>query len=330
MKAQVLKNFGGPEAFELQEKERPILGPLEVLVRVKATSINPVDYKIRSGILAGIAPALPMILHGDMAGVVEAVGSKVSRFNTGDEVYGCIGGVKGTPGALNEYVAVDPDLIALKPKTLSMRESAALPLVSITAWEGLVDRARVERDQTVLVYGGTGGVGHIAVQLAKAFGAKVFATASSEEKLKLALSLGADHVINYQAKSVSDFVQQFTEGKGFQIVFDSVGGNNIQNAIQATRLSGQVVVTQKHDRVDITPMYMKGLTLHTVLMLIPLLYNQGRAHHGFILEQIAKLVDAGKLKPLVDPTRFDLKDVSAAHAYAESGKNLGKVVINLP
>ena len=163
-------------SFNQVERPRPTPQGGEVLVRISASAVNPLDTKIRAGAAAHARHPLPATLGLDLAGVVEAIGEGVEGFHPGDEVYGMTGGVGGVPGTLAEYAAVDADLLAHKPSSLSMREAAALPLVVITAWEGLVDRANVQPGQTVLVQGGAGGVGHVAVQIAKAFGAEVFAT----------------------------------------------------------------------------------------------------------------------------------------------------------
>src|ERR1700759_2007065 len=174
MKAVILSEYGGP--FELREVEKPVAGEGQVLVTVRASAVNPLDLKIKAGKAAHAEPRLPAILGIDMAGVVEAVGEGVDSFSVGDEVYGMTGGIAGIPGSLAEYQAADARLIALKPAALSFREAAALPLGIITAWEGLVDRAKVGPGKTVLVHGGAGGVGHLAVQVAVAAGATVFAT----------------------------------------------------------------------------------------------------------------------------------------------------------
>ncbi len=166
MKAYVVWNYGPNAQFELADILKPTIRPGHVLIQVKATSLNPVDWKIRT-LDVPIAPELPAVLHGDVAGVVTEVGEGVSTFNVGDEVYGCAGGVKGQGGALAEYMLADAQLLAHKPQTLGFRETAALPLVSITAWEGLIDRARVQPGQQVLVHAAAGGVGHVALQLAK-------------------------------------------------------------------------------------------------------------------------------------------------------------------
>src|SRR5271170_3984580 len=161
---------------------RPALEANQVLVRISASGVNPLDTKIRAGQAAHARQPLPAVLGLDVAGTVEEVGPSVIAFSPGDEVYGMVGGVGGLQGTLAEFIAVDADLLALKPKNLSMREAAALPLSVITAWEGLVDRASVHADQQVLIHAGAGGVGHIAVQIAQSFGARVFATVSAEKK----------------------------------------------------------------------------------------------------------------------------------------------------
>lgn len=326
MKAIIIEQFGEPNVFQETDLPIPSVTAHQVLIRVAATSVNPVDLKIRRG--ADIAPDFPAVLHGDVAGVVEAVGDKVTQFKVGDEVYGCAGGVKGMGGALAEYMVADAELIARKPKSLTMVEAAALPLVSITAWEGLIDRAKVSSGQKVLVYGGTGGVGHLGVQLAKWAGAKVYATVSSEEKAAIASNLGADATINYRHTPVEDFVAEHTDGNGFDVVFDTVGNDNLQNAFKAAKLNGTVVSTVSRSQQDLSLLHAKGLTLHLVYMLIPMLSDTNRAYHGKIMTKLADLVDQGQVSPLIDSQSFTFDDVAAAHAYVESGKAIGKVVLN--
>ena len=327
MKAFVIDRFGEPNIFQARDLPKPKLLPNSVLIEVAATSVNPVDIKIRQGAVAKIAPDFPAVLHGDVAGIIEAVGSNVDRFKVGDEVYGCAGGVRGTGGALAEYMLADASLIAHKPKSLTMIEAAALPLVSITAWEGIIDRAKVQSGQKVLVYGGTGGVGHVGVQLAKWAGAEVYATVSSEAKAAIALSLGADATINYSDTSVEEFVARHTEGKGFDVVFDTVGNDNLQNAFKAAKLNGTVVSTVSMSEQDLTLLHAKGLTLHLVYMLIPMLSGINRAYHGEILRKVAKLVEEKQIRPLIDDKTFSFAEIAAAHAYLESGV-VGKVVLS--
>src|SRR4029077_14089362 len=180
MEAYIVEEPGGN--FHKADLPRPALKPNHVLVRIKASGVNPLDIKIRAGKAAHAKQPLPAVLGLDMAGVIEDVGPGVTDFKRGDEVFGMVGGVGGLQGTLAEFIAADVDLLAPKPSKLSMRQAAALPLVAITAWEGLVDRAKVRAGQTVLVHAGAGGIGHIAIQLVRAYGARVFATVSAEKK----------------------------------------------------------------------------------------------------------------------------------------------------
>jgi len=327
MKAHVIYAFGEPNEFRTIDIPRASIGEGEVRVKVRASSVNAVDWKIRRGIAAVLAPDFPAVLHGDVAGVVEEVGIGVRQFKPGDEVYGCAGGVKGLGGALAEYMSADAKLLAHKPASLSMREAATLPLVSITAWEGLIERAAVKPGQRVLVHAGAGGVGHIAVQLAKWAGAEVYSTVSSTEKMEVVRRLGADAAINYKDQTVSDYVQQYTDGKGFDIVFDTVGGENLDASFQAAAVNGAVVSISTHSTHDLSLLHQKGLSLHVVFMLIPMLHNQSREKHGRILRNIADLVDAGKIRPLLDKQGYSFEEASLAHRRLESGEAIGKVAL---
>lgn len=329
MKAQLIKKFGDPSVFELSDISKPPIKAGHVLVKVHATSVNQIDCKIRSGAVSAIAPEFPAILHGDVAGIVDTVSSDVKNFKVGDEVYGCAGGLKGSPGALAEFMLVDTRLIAKKPKSLSMLEAAALPLVSITAWEALFKKAYLMDDNKILIHGGIGGVGHIAVQLAKWRGATVYTTVLKNEDFDLAKSLGADEVINAKEETVEMYVTKLTNDKGFDIVFDTVGGPNLEKSLIAAGINGSVVTTAARSTLDLSPMHNKSLTLAAVFMLLPILKNEGREEHGKILSEIAKIVDEGKLKPLIDPNKFTLETVKDAHAFLESGKAQGKVVISI-
>ena len=184
---------------------RPRPGTNQALVRIHASGVNPLDTKLRAGKAAHARQPLPAVLGVDMAGIVEEVGPCVTAFQPGDEVYGMAGGVGGHPGTLAEVMVADADLLARKPKNLSMREAAALPLAVITAWEGLVDRAKVREKQTVLIHAGTGGVGFIAIQIAQAYGATVFATVSPEKK-KVVEDLGASPV-DYRSTPLEEYVK---------------------------------------------------------------------------------------------------------------------------
>jgi NADPH2:quinone reductase len=327
MKVQAIAQFGDPSVFQTMDLPRPEIIPGHVLIRVAATSVNPVDFKLRRGAMPAIAPAFPAVLHGDVAGVIEEVGEGVTAFKPGDEVYACAGGFKGMGGALAEYMLADADLVALKPRSLTMKEAAALPLVAITAWESLINRAKIQPGQTVLIHAATGGVGHIGIQLAKWAGAKVFTTASNARKLAIARNIGADIAIDYRQQTVEDYVAEYTSGKGFDVVFDTVGKDNLDKSFAAAALNGTVVSISSRSTHDLSPLHAKGLSLHVVFMLIPLLHQIGRSQHGKILFNIAKLVDQGVIRPLLDPKLFSFSEVAAAHQYAESGQAVGKVTL---
>lgn len=327
MKAQIIKQFGTPSVFELVDLPMPELKPGYVLIRVCATSVNQIDCKIRSGLVTAIAPDFPAILHGDVAGIVEAVSPDVTSFNVGDEVYGCAGGLKGSPGALAEFMLADARLIAHKPQSLTMQQAAALPLVSITAWEGLFKKARLNDNDLILIHGGVGGVGHIALQLAKWCGARVATTVLKQEDFPLARSLGADEVINAKEEALESYLHRLTNNRGFDIVFDTVGGANLDKSLLAACENGCVVTTAARSTHDLSPMHNKGLSLHAIFMLLPILRNEHRVAHGKILAEVSKIVDEGKLKPLIDPHIFSLSTVHEAHALLESGKAKGKVIV---
>ncbi|MGA8942196.1 MAG: zinc-dependent alcohol dehydrogenase family protein [Thermoactinomyces sp.] len=328
MRAQVIRQFGSPDVFETVEADRPAILPGHVLIRVAASSVNPIDTKIRSGAVPNLAPKLPAILHGDVSGVVEEAGEGVDSFRVGDEVFACAGGLKNTHGgALADYLLVPEKLAAKKPRSLSFREAAAIPLVSITAWEAVFERGRVQDCHNVLVHGGTGGVGHIALQLAKTTGANVYTTVSSKRKGELARQLGADHVINYRETDVPEYVKKYTDGEGFDVVIDTVGGTNIDHSFQAVKTGGTVVTIASRSAHDLTPMHNKGLTLHAVFMLIPFLTGKGLSRHGQILKQISQWADEGKIKPLLDEKTYSFDEVAKAHERLESGQAIGKIAL---
>jgi NADPH2:quinone reductase len=313
--------------FVQTEAKIPAPGDRDVLVRVLASSVNPLDLKIRAGQAAHARQPLPAVLGLDMAGVVEAVGAQVSEFAAGDEVYGMVGGVGGLQGTLAEYVSVDADLLAHKPRSLSMREAAALPLTTITAWEGMIDRAQVKEGQTVLVHAGAGGVGHVAVQLAVAYGAKVFATVSPEKEAVVA-SFGATP-LDYTSMTTEQMMSVATEGQGFDIVYDTLGGKTLDDSfIAVQRYTGHVVSCLGWGTHALAPLSFRGATYSGVFTLMPLLTGYGKAHHGWILKEAAKLVDAGKLKPLMHEGSYSVESVAEAYRAAADRK-IGKVVVEL-
>lgn len=337
MKAMIIKAFGSEDVFEQAQLPTPQLIDGHVLIKVAATSVNTVDTMIRAmGDELPLAPALPGVLGMDFSGTVEAVGKGVTNFAVGDEVYGCAGGLVDLQGALAEYMLADAKLIAYKPKNLSMREAAALPLVAITAYEGLMRANLIDasnnainaKDKQVLVHGGSGGVGHVALQLAHYFGADVYSTGGGDAQLALIEKLGATP-INYKTDTVTDYVAKHTQGKGFDIVFDSVGGANMANSFEAAALNGQVASTVSMVELDLSTAHFKGLSLHVVFMLIPMLHNQQREQHGKILSALTGIIEAGGLTPVLDSEQFSLSQVGAAHARLSSGQAMGKVVVDI-
>lgn len=326
MKAMILNKYGEDAVFEVTEVATPTLKSGEVLVKIAASSVNTVDTMIRKmGEDLPLSPETPALLGMDFAGTIEAIADDVTKYKIGDQVYGCAGGLAGLPGTLAEYIAADSKLIAKKAKNISMKEAAAIPLVGITAYEGL-KRAGIASGQKVLVHGGSGGVGHIALQLAKYFGADVYSTGGGLKQLELIEKLGAK-AINYKTESVEAYVEKHTNGAGFDLVYDSVGADNLINSFNAAALNGQVATTVSMCELDLTPAHFKGLSLHVVFMLIPMLHNHKREAHGEILKDITEIIEAGALKPVLEEQQFSLEEVGKAYARLESGEGRGKVVI---
>lgn len=330
MHVMELRAFGDPEEFQVAERPVPRPEAGQVLVRVAATSVNPIDTKIRAGAVPGIAPALPAILHVDVAGTVAAVGLGVTRFREGDAVYGFAGGVKERQGALAEYVVVPEGDLAPAPRNLPLAEVAALPVVAATAWEALFMRKVLAPGMRVLIHGGTGGVGHIALQLARRAGCQVSTTVSTPAKAELARSLGADEIIYYLDETVSDYVQRLTGGQGFDVVFDTVGGANLGQSFAATRVNGNVLAIAARGQHDLSLLHARGLSLHVVFSLAPLVYGVNPGRIGDILTAVTQSVELGSLKPLIDPQRYALVDVAAAHRAVESGAVVGKALVVVP
>jgi NADPH:quinone reductase len=326
MKALVLENFNTP--FALKELPNPVAGPGQVLVKVHASGVNPLDLKIAAGEAAHAQTRLPAILGIDLAGEIVTLGAGVTRFRTGDAVYGMTGGIAGVPGSLAEYAAVDADLLALKPRSLSMREAAALPLIFITAWEAMVDKANVQQGNSVLVHGGAGGVGHIAVQLAKAKGANVYATVRPEYEA-LILQYGATP-LDYTLLTVEEYVRLHTDDQGFDIVLDTVGGPVLDASFKAAkRYTGHVVSILGWGTHSLAPLSFRSATYSGVFTLYPLISGQGRAHHGEILTAATTLIDEGRIKPLVHARTYTLAEIADAYQSMRQGKTTGKIVVSV-
>ena len=314
------------EPLRRVEVPTPRPGPGEVLVRVAASAVNPLDTKIRAGAAEHARQPLPAILGIDMAGTVVAAGTGATRFGEGDAVYGMAGGVGGQPGSLAGYMVADTRLLARKPANLTMREAAAVPLAFITAWEGLVDRAAVGAGQSVLVQGGAGAVGQMVLQLARAKGATTWATGSPRARATIE-QLGARFVD--KAEAPAGVVAREAAGRGFDIIFDTAGGPSLDAAFHMVCRLGHVVSALGWGTHALAPLSFRAASYSGVFTLLPLLTGDGREHHGAILAEAAKLAEAGALVPALDPRRFTLATVDDAYRAIEARTASGKLVVDV-
>lgn len=329
MKACQLLAFGATDQFKLVDLPRPNISADHVLLEVKASSINQIDIKIRRGLVPEISPTLPAILGADVAGEIIEVGQNVNHLKVGDRVYGMIGGLNGLSGALAQYVSAHHLLLAPIPHKLSYAEAAALPLVGLTAYDALFGNGsqRIGSNTKLLIHGGLGGVGHVALQLVKHTGATIVTTVSDDRDFQLAKQFGATHVVNYKRTTVNEYVNEYTDGQGFDSILDTVGGPNLENSLQAAIIYGNIVTIAARTNLDLTPLHNKGLTLRAVFTLAPLLTKRFQ-HLQTLLSQFTKMVDQFNIKPLLAEQQFSLDSAAKAHDYLESGKARGKVVIS--
>lgn len=329
MKAILMTGAGNSEVLQMRELPKPnFICDTELLIKLYAAGINPIDTKIRKR--GTFYPEkMPAILGCDGAGVVEAVGINVKNFRIGDEVYFCHGGLGDRQGNYAEYTTIDEQFVAHKPKSVSFAEAAAAPLVLITAWEALYERGRLEPGEKVLIHAGAGGVGHVAIQLAKLKSADVCTTVSSQEKANFVRRLGADYPIFYQQ---TDFVQaalNWTNGEGVDLLFDTVGKDTLQKSFPAVRVYGDVVtILEPAANTVWKAARTRNLRISLELMLTPMLQGlvSAQQHQTEILRQCAKWMDAGELKIHV-AHQFPLKDAARAHQMLENGSMMGKVVL---
>nr|WP_218167757.1 zinc-dependent alcohol dehydrogenase family protein [Pseudomonas yamanorum] len=312
----ILNSFGGPESFELCDVPKPVPHAGQVLVRVHATSINPLDYQVRRGDYSGLVP-LPAITGHDVSGVVEEVGPGVTTFAPGDEVWYTPQIFEG-PGSYAEYHVAHESIIGKKPSSLSHLEAASLSLVGGTAWEALVVRGALKVGESILVHGGAGGVGHVAIQLAKAMGAKVFTTVR-EANAEFARSMGADVIIDYEKEDYVDVIQRETAGRGVDVVFDTIGGNTLSRSPDALAQLGRVVsiVDIAHPQ-NLVQAWGKNASYHFVFTR----QNRGK------LDEMSALIANGKLRPHLGAV-YSLADIPLAHSRLESPNNgiQGKIAI---
>jgi NADPH:quinone reductase len=316
VRAMVIPDFGSPELFEEREVEKPQPGPGEVLVRVLAAGTNPVDAKFRAN---GDAMGLeaPIVLGADISGVVEEVGAGVTDLAPDEEVYYTpeVSG-PGSNGSYAEYHVARADIVARKPASLSHEEAAAVPLAGGTAYEAIVRRLAVRVGETVLIHGGAGGVGSIAVQIAKATGARVLASAGTHNQDTLR-ELGVDVAIDYTSEDVFKIALDDTAGAGVDVVFDTVGGDLIAKSIQSTRVFGRLASIISLQG-GLTPGYRLNQTFHGVFLL----------RERVRLDEMTHLIERGQMRPLVDEV-VPLDQVAKAHERLESGHGRGKVVLRV-
>jgi len=336
MRAVVISESGSPDVLNVEELDQPqITEPNQLLIRVMAAGINPIDTKLRGNGLY-FPDGFPAVLGCDGAGIVESVGSDVSRFQAGDQVYYCYGGLgkrigNHSLGNYAEYAVVEEAYVAIKPDCLAFDEAAAAPLVLITAWEALFDRAGIQSGQKVFIHAGAGGVGHVAIQLAKIAGCEVATTISSDEKAAFVKELGADLVINYKHEDVAEALLKWSDGEGVHVAFDTVGGAAFNQLVPAmAHYSDLVTILQVPADVDWKALRLKNVRVSQELMLTPMVYDLREAaeHQGDILEQCAQLFDEKQLSIFVSDV-LPLEDAAKAHTMIEAGGTTGKIVLDL-
>ena len=306
MKAIVIHEYGGPEVLKYEEIPRPEPNDDQLLIRVIAAGVNPVDGMIRSGMFKGNR-AFPIILGGDVAGVVEKVGSKITKFKLGDPVFAYVG--LDNSGGYAQYALVTEREAAPKPKALTYVEAAAVPIVAITAWQALVDAARLSAGQTVLIHGGSGGVGSFAIQIAKARGAKVIASASTANQDFLK-QLGADVAVDYTKQKFEDVA------KDVDVVLDSIGGDTLARSYGVVKKGGIIVsLVARPKESELEKHGIRGSALNA-------------EPNSEELSEIGKLIDERKIKVIVSQT-FPLSEAMKAQEQVATGHTRGKIVLKV-
>ncbi len=316
MKAVRQHGNGGPEVLKCEDAPKPSAKAGEVLIAIHAAAVNPVDWKLREGRRGGGGASGELTIPGfDVSGVVESIGEGVTKFKPGDEVFamtslrlGSGGGVSG--GAYAEYVAVVEAQVAAKPANIDHEHAAAVPLAALTAWQALFDTAKLSEGQTVLIHAGAGGVGHFAVQLAKARGARVIATASSPENLEFLKQIGADVIVNYKQQKFEDVARDV------DVVLDTIAGETQERSFACLKEGGFLVsILQPPTAAKLKERNLRG----AVILVKP---------DGAELAEIAQLIEAGKVKPEVSAT-FPLADAAKAQELNKAGHVRGKVVLKV-
>ena len=330
MKAVLMTAVGDPQTLKYEDiKEPEILKSTQLKIKLHAAGVNPVDTKIRRNGVFYNQP-LPAVLGCDGAGVVVETGTATSHFSIGDHVWFCHGGLGREQGNYAEYNVLDERFVSLMPNTFSFIEAAAAPLVLITAWGALFERGGLQAGQTVLIHAGAGGVGHVAIQLAKIKGAKVITTVSCNKKAAFVKSLGADEVIIYTEKDFPQAINDLTDGKGVDLIFDTVGADVFKNSIPVTAYFGRLITLLDPGELNLNEARMRNLLIGFELMLTPMLKDlpEARDNHVKILNQCAQWANQGFLKVHVSK-QLPLNEALIAHQLIEDGHTSGKIVLSI-
>lgn len=330
MKAILMTQPGAADTLEARDIPEPLMTePTQIKVRLRAAGVNPIDTKIRRNGLLGPGP-LPAVLGCDGAGEVIEIGAEVDRFQVGDRVWFCHGGLGIEPGNYAEFTVLDQRWAAPMPRTLDFEEAAAGPLVLITAWGMLYDRGRLQAGQTALIHAGAGGVGHVALQLAKLRGARVLTTVGSAENAALAKDWGADEVINHREQDFVAEVIRLTDGQGADLIAEMVGPEVFARSIGCTAHFGDIITLLDPGNVPLAEARLRNLRIGFELMLTPQLRSltAAREHQVNILRQCGELIDAGQLRLHVSRV-LPLEQAAEAHRQIETAHTVGKVVLRI-
>ena len=330
MKAMLMTAVGDPDVLKFQEIAEPeISTTTQIKIKLQAAGVNPVDTKVRRNGVFFDHP-LPAVLGCDGAGIVVETGTAAHQFNVGDKVWFCHGGLGREPGNYAEYTVIDERWASLSPKTFSFAEAAAAPLVLITAYGALFDRGGLQAGQTVLIHAGAGGVGHVAIQLAKLKGAKVITTVNSVQKTEFVKTLGADEAIIYTQDGFASAVNDLTGGKGADLVLDTVGVAVFKESISVTAHFGRLVTLLDPGELNLGEARMRNLLIGFELMLTPMLRDlpAARDKHIEILKLCALWADQGLLKLHVSKI-VPLEAAAEAHRLIEAGHTTGKIVLSV-
>lgn len=308
MKAITLEQYGDASVLKYTTADKPEVKPNDLLVEIKATSVNPVDWQIREGYLAEAMPyEFPLILGWDAAGIVKEVGSDVTKFKVGDEVYSSPDMSRN--GTYAEFVAVNEDMVAMKPKNLSFEEAGSIPLVGLTAWTSLIDKADIQKGERVLIQAGAGGVGSFGIQLAKAKGCWVAATASGKN-VEFLKELGADQVIDYEKENFEEVLEPV------DVVLDTLGGDIQDRSFNVLKKGGRLAATTTEPKEELAKK-------HDVKT-----YQVTMGRDGKVLAEIAKLIEDKKIRPVVEQV-LDLSDIKEGHRISQTGHSKGKIVLKI-